>query len=45
MIVLAYIFAAIVLLFVTIALSYVVTTSALRFASWVCKKLGIDDAV
>lgn len=45
MIVLAYILAAIVLLFVTIVLSYSVTAFALKLASWVCKKLGIDDAV
>ena len=45
MIVFAYILAAIVLLFVTIALSYIVTTLGLKFAFWACKKLGIDDAV
>ena len=42
MIVLAYILAAIVLLFVTIALSYIVTASALKIAFWACKKLGIE---
>lgn len=49
MIVFAYILAVIVLLIVllivTIALSYIVTTLGLKFAFWVCKKLGIDDAV
>ena len=43
MIVLAYILATIVLLFVTIALSYIVTASSLKFAFWVCKKLGAEE--
>ena len=43
MIVFAYILAAIVLLFVVTAVSYIVTASFLKFAFWVCKKLGVEE--
>lgn len=43
MIVLAYVLAVIVLLFVVTAVSYIVTASSLKFAFWVCKKLGVEE--
>ena len=43
MIILAYILAAIVLFVASYVVFYIATTFALKFVSWICKKIKLDN--